>query len=180
MNSKRFEYTHKEIPQLKKDILFRTVFAVLFLVIFVWQFISTVIVVVNSSLTIMQSCSSAMVLILSLFLALICFLYAFKDFRIVAAIKMNGRCVSAVQTLFNTNKNSFIKLYSFIIQIVTLCTTLILVCSATYSILQATILSSVSFYMPLLFMICLSGYNSIYHIKDEIRTQKLVQEYNRY
>ena len=29
MNSKRFEYTHKDIPYLKKDIVFRSFFTIL-------------------------------------------------------------------------------------------------------------------------------------------------------
>jgi hypothetical protein len=35
MNSKRFEYVHKDIPMLKKDILFRTLFGAMFLAVFV-------------------------------------------------------------------------------------------------------------------------------------------------
>lgn len=180
MNSKRFEYTNKDIPYLKRDILFRTVFTVLFLITFIWQFIILAKLTIQSSATIPQVCSSVLVFITSLLLSFISLLYIFKDFRIIAAIKLNGRCVSSVQILIRTTKKSFIWLYNILIQFLTLMTSLILICTITYSILQATYLSSTSFYLPLLLIICLSGFNSIYHIKDEIRTQNSVQEFNIY
>lgn len=178
MNSKKFEYYHKDIAQLKKDITFRTIFATSFLLIFGWQFVSMIITYSHSKLNLIQIISSASILISSLLLAGLIFMYIFKDFRIIAAIKMNGKCVSSVQILFKTDKRSFIKLYSYLIQFLTLATALIMICSITYAILQATYLSSVSFYLPLLMLICMSGFSSIYHIKDEIRTQNNVQEYN--
>ena len=178
MNSKRFEYTTKDTAHLKKDIAFRSLFASLLLFVFVWQFAMIIKVSLNGSLSIMQICSSILVIICSLLLFLICLMYVFKDFRILAAIKINGKCVSAVQLLIRTNKRSFIWLYNVLIQFLTLITSLVLICSLVYSILQITYLSTLSFYLPLLFMICISGFNSIYHIKDEIHTQNHVQEYN--
>ncbi|MBQ9795752.1 MAG: hypothetical protein IJW36_02165 [Clostridia bacterium] len=180
MNSKKFEYTNKDIPYLKRDITFRTIFSALLIVMFIWQFVSIVIVSIKSSLTIMQICSSILVFISTLLLSYISLLYVFKDFRIIAAIKMKGRCVSAVQMLIKTNKRSFIRLYNLVLQFITLLTVLVLICSLTYSILQATFFSTISFYMPLLLTICVAGFNSIYHVKDEIHIQNTVQEYYNY
>ena len=177
MNSKRYEYTHKDIPYLKKDIFFRALFAILLVAVFIWQFVSLIYLTITSSMTIMQIASSCLVIFCSLMLAFISLMYALKDFRIISAIKMNGRCVSAVQMLIRTNKKSFIWLYSVLIQFLTLITSLVLICSIVYTILEVTYLSTTSFYLPLLFMICISGFNSIYHIKDEIHTQNFVQEY---
>ena len=178
MKSKKFEYVHKDIKQLRKDIAFRFLFSILFLSTFVWQITSMIIISVNGDLSLMQGISAAIVLISSLMLCFVTFLYAFKDLRIIAAIKMNGKCVSSVNILFSTKKSGFLKLYNFLMQFLTLATSLVLIACITYSILEITVLSTISFYMPLLFVICISGYNSIYHIKDEITTQNTVREQN--
>lgn len=176
MTTKKFEYMNKDIKQLKIDIAFRILFSSLFLAIFVWQFIFMILYSTKGLLGPAQAIVSAIVLISSLLLCLIIFFYAFKDFRIIAAVQMEGRCVSSVQILFSTKKSGFMRLYSYLIQLLTLATTLVLVSCLTYSILQVAFQSTISFYMPLLLMICVSGYSSIYHIKDEILTQNTVQE----
>lgn len=177
MNSKRFEFNNKDLPYLKRDIVVRTIFSLLFLAVFVWQFAITINGAIAKSLNILQICSSILVFICSLMLAMISLLYVFRDFRVITAIKVHGRCVTSVQMLIKTHKRSFIWMYSLLIQFLTLATTLVLICSLTYSILQIAYMSSISFYLPLLLTICLSGYNSIYHIKDEMHTQNTVQEY---
>jgi len=96
----------------------------------------------------------------------------------MAAIKMNGKCVSSVQVLIRTKKRSFIWLYKLLIQILSVATALVLIAVITYSILQVSYYSTVSFYIPLLLLICISGFNSIYHIKDEMHIQNTVQEYH--
>ena len=176
MNTKRFEYFHKDIKQLKIDIGFRIFFSVLFIACFIWQMVSTITISMKGSLSFVQTIVSGIVMVTSMVLCLITFSYAFKDFRIISAIKMNGKCVSTVSILFSTRKSGFVRLYHYLIQFLTLAVSLILIASITYSILQITVLSTISFYMPLLLTICVSGYNSIYHIKDEITTQNTVQE----
>jgi len=178
MNSKIFEYTNKDSSYLKKDIAFRTFFSVLFLAIFVWQFASMVKLALKNSMNIMTIGVSVLVILCSLMMFIISMLYAFKDFRIMAAIKMNGKCVSSVQVLIRTKKRSFIWLYKLLIQILSVATALVLIAVITYSILQVSYYSTVSFYIPLLLLICISGFNSIYHIKDEMHIQNTVQEYH--
>lgn len=180
MNSKKFEYSYKDIPSLKKDIVIRSCFSFSFLCIFIWQFIDIIVTAMNSSLTIMQIASALIVIASTLLLSLVSLLYVFKDFRIIAAVKINGRCISSVQMLVTTSKRGFLNLYRLLTQMLTLLTSLILICSITYTILQAAYLSYISFYLPLLLLICMSGFNSIYHINEEMRTQKNVQEYNFY
>ena len=178
--SKRFEYTNKDITALKKDIIFRTLFATLFLAIFVWQFVSLFIAYTNNNLQLIKIIIAGIVLISTLLLLIVSLLYIFKSLRIVSAIKMNGRCVSSVAIFIRTNKGSFVKLYDLLIKFLTLATSLILVSCITYTFLQITVTSTISYYLPLILMICVSGYNSIYHIKDEIKTQEMVREYNGY
>ena len=176
MKSKKFVYFEKDIKQLKKDIVARVFFSIAFLAVFVWQFISMFIKHNENTLTNMQTIFSVCVLISSISLFAITFLYAFKDFRIIASIRLNGRCVSSVQILFSTKKTSFIRLYQALITFLTLATSLVLIACITYAILQYSYLSKISFYLPTLILICMAGYNAIYHIKDEIHTQRTVQE----
>lgn len=180
MISKRFEYLHKDISMLKKDIVLRSLFSVLFLAIFVWQFVMIIVETVNKTMHITKVITSVIVLISTLLLLLINLVYIFRSFKIISVIKTRGKCVSSVSILFRTNKPSFIKLYSLLMQALTLIISLVLISSITYTILQASYLSFISFYMPILFMVCISGYNSIYHIQTEIETQQKVLVYNGY
>lgn len=176
MKVKNFEYHLKDVKQLKIDIAFRLFFSVLFVAIFVWQFASMAILSGQKSLSTMHLIISVIVLFSTLLLFLATFAYALKDFRIISTIKSKGKCLMPISILFQSKKRGFLRLYYFLIQLLTFATTLLLVGCLTYSILQVAYLSSVSFYMPFLMMICISGYNSIYHIKDEIHTQETVLE----
>lgn len=176
MNRKRFEYFHKDIKQLKIDIFVRLLFTTFFVATFIWQLVALILKQVNGVVTIPQGITASIVLISSLFLGLATITFAFKDFKIIATIKMQGKCVSSVQVLFRTDKKSFMWLYKLIGEVLTLGTTLVLLACITYSILEISYYSSISFYMPLIFMVCVAGYNAIYHVNDEIRTQQTVQE----
>lgn len=176
MRSKRFEYFHKDIKQLKKDIAFRVTFSVLFFGVIAWQLITTLLLHFSKTLTQTKLIISAIVLISALVLFSVTLAYAIKDCRIVKVIKENGRCVSSVSILFSTDKTSFLKFYQGLMTILTVAITLLFIACVTYSILEISFYTKISFYMPLLLMICLAGYNSIYHVKDEILTQNNVQE----
>ena len=178
MNSKKFEYVHKDIPMLKKDIIFRTLFTTAFFAIFVWQFVMVIMQMIDKNMSILKIITSSLVLISTLMMAIISFVYIFRNFKIISVIKTRGRCVSSVSLLIQTNKKSFINLYDLLMKCLIVVISLILISSITYTILQVAYLSFVSFYMPILFLICLSGYNSIYHIKNEIYIQNMVQIYN--
>lgn len=177
MNGKRFEYFHKDIKQLQTDIIVRFVFSALFLGTFVWQIVSILLTSMKGSISLPQGISSIIVLTTTFLLCLVTMSFAFKDLRIIAAIKMRGKCVSTIQILFKVDgKRNFLWLYKFIMTILALATTLVLIAAVTYGVLQVAFFATVSFYMPLLLTICLASYNSIYHIKDEITTQKTVQQ----
>lgn len=180
MNSKNFEYITKDIPLLKKDIFFRSLFSILLLCIFVWQFIILIITNNKDEMSILKIIIAIIVLITALMMFLLNLAYTFKDFKVISVVKTRGRCISAVNLLIKTNKKSFIQIYHILMFAFTLLITFVLLCSLTYTILQASVLSLVSFYMPMLFIICVTGYNSIYHIKHEITIQNKVQAYNGY
>ena len=178
MNFKVFEYHHKDVPALKKDITFRAIFALLFFVVFVWQLTTLLIKVINNSVHLGIIISSTIVLVVCLLFAVISLLYALKELRIIGAIKTRGKCVSSVDILHNLNKDSFIKLYSIVTEILAIATSLVLICAITYSILEISFYASVSFYLPLLLTICLTGYFSMFHIKNEMNIVKTVEEFH--
>lgn len=176
MKSKRFEFFKKDLKYVKKDIIFRTIFSFLFLVIFVWQMAAIINKSLSAKLSTTQTIVSIFVLIFSLLLSLVSLSYIFKDFRIISVVKTNGKCISSVPILFQTKKRSFIWLYNLLLQILTLVISLVLIVCITYSILEFAYFSTISFFMPVLLLICVSGYNSVYHIKDEIYIQNILHE----
>ena len=105
-------------------------------------------------------------------------LYAFRSINIINSIKRKGKAVRVVTTLRNNDKGSFIKLYSIITQIIAVVVLLVLVSALTYSILELVYYSSVSFYMPVLFLFAFSGFNSVYHINAEIDLIQNVKEFS--
>lgn len=177
--NKTFEYTHKDIPNLKKDIIIRSIFSFLFVAILVYQFVMMVLITLNGKLNTIQTCVSVIVIASCLMLSYISLMYVFKSFRIISAIKTRGKCISSVRLIVDTRKKGFVWLYRLLTQILTLLTFLILISAITYSILQITYTSTLSYYLAFLLLICVSGFNSVYHIKDEIRVQNQVQEFNR-
>ncbi|MFQ6752577.1 MAG: hypothetical protein ACLRFL_03335 [Clostridia bacterium] len=178
MNLKKFEFQHRDVSYLKKDIAYRFLFALLFLSVGVWQAITMFIHIYSDSISVTMIASSLFVLILSMLMFFCSIMYTFKNFRILGTIKRQGRCVSNVQVLFNLEKRSFIKLYLFITFIISLLTALVLIASLTYTILEISIYSSISYYLPILVVLCLTSFNSTFHVKNEIKILETVQQYH--
>ena len=179
MNTKQFEYLNKDVPFLKKDSIKRMVFSLIYFAIFIWQFMSVVSKSINGEkFNTGMIISSIFVLLVSFMFAGISLLYCFKSIKILDVIKKEGRCVSSVAILFNTSKKGFVSLYSFITEVLAIICSIVLLCSIIYGLLEFSYLSSVSFYMPVLAVLCCCGFYSSYHIKAEIITVKNVQSFN--
>lgn len=175
MNRKKFDYYEKDIKQLKKDILFRLVFAILILATMAWQAFSLITGYSSINQSTLKIIVAGVVVFVGAVLFVTLMLFVFKNYRIIGVIKKNGRCTSSVNILFSIDKTSFIKLYEFVMFVLSLTTSLVLIAGVTYSILEVTYYSSISFYMPMLLLICLASFSALYTIKDEIRTQRIVQ-----
>jgi len=175
MNRRKFDYFEKDIKPLKKDIFFRCVFAVLILATMAWQSYTLIVGYMDKSLSTLKIIVAGMVVFSGAIIFLTLLLFAFKDYRIIGAIKTNGKCTSSVNLLFNIEKSSFVRLYEFLMFFLSLSTALVLIAGITYSILEVTYFKTISFFMPMLVLICLSSFSSLYSIRDEIRTQRLVQ-----
>ena len=179
MNLKQFEYLNKDIPFLKKDIRTRLTFALVYFAVFAWQFASVVIKSINEvAITTPMIISTIAVLIVCLMFTALSLMYCFKSFKILSVVRKNGRCVSNVDILFNTNKTGFVKLYSYITEVLTIVCSIVVLCSLIYTLLEISYFASISFYMPVLATICCCGFYSSYHINSEINIVKNVQMYN--
>lgn len=179
MNLKKFEYQNKDVPFLKKDVIFRILFAVLFVAVFVWQIVSLFLQYSKSSLNVAMIISTIIVLLTSLLFALLSILYALKDLRIVSVVNKRGRSIDTVSIMFNTEKKGFLNLYKIINEVLAVLSLLVLIFSLTYSVLEFYYFSAVSYYMPVLLLIVVSGFNASYHLNTEIATIQTVQEFNK-
>lgn len=178
MNLKNFEYLSKDVPFLKKDLIFRASFAVLFFTLFLIQIVSMFKNIVTDSLNIGMAISSTVVLITCGLFSFLSIIYMLRDLRTIDTINNHGKCVSSVDILLSVKKDSFIKLYSFVCDLLALVASLILVCSLTYSVLQATYYDYVSYYLPLLITVSFTAFYAVFHIKNEIATMQNVNRYN--
>lgn len=177
MNSKKFEYNSKDRPFLIKDIRYRIMFIVLCLLVFIWQMV-IILTHTKSDISKLAIIFGIITMILSVLLILSNLLYVSKSITAIQNIKKHGHSVDNVLLLVKTNKSSFIKIYQKITNIFAFIITLMLISVATYTILQVIYLSTYSLYLPLLYLITISGFLSVYHIKYEIKILNSVQTYN--
>ncbi len=178
MRAKKFEYHHKDIPVLKRDIAMRITFTIIFFAIFIWQFISLLVTYTYDTLTTPMILASAIVMVSMLTMCAISFSYAFKSVNIISDVKRRGRAVRSVSLMFGIKKNSFVKIYSILTQLIALVMVVLMTSAITYSILQYIYYSTMSYYIPILVAISICGFNSVYHISFEIERIKTVELFN--
>ena len=177
MNSKarNVEYMSKDVPTIKKDVWLRMLFAVLFIVAFVWQLVVVFTWQDVSKLMVVICC---LVLFFSVMFGFVSIVYAMNDLQTLSTLKHKGKSIKRVTFAFNVDKHGFIMLYRFITNIFAVLALLLLVASATYSLLQLIYYSSVSFYLPMIFTFTVWCFNSAYHIKNEIYISENVYRCN--
>jgi len=168
MNQKRFQYQNKDIPFLKKDIKARMFFMVLFGIVFFMQMILLILNVIDGTATLTMAIVSAIIMLVSLVFSILSLIFAFKDIQAIDVIKKTGFVVSSISLMPSIEKNSFTKLYSTLTYIIAFAMLIALVGIITYSILQFVYFTTVSFYLPLMLLVTVCGFNSAYHIKHEI------------
>lgn len=178
MDFKKFSYSNKDLQLLKNEFFYRLFFMILFSVILVWQVVLLFIETIRHQMQLSFVVASAIVLIVSLCFICVSLMYALKAKSTINTINSNGRCVSRVQILKSLNKTGFIKLYSTLCKFFALLISLVVVVAITYLVLQTTFDKQISFFYPFLFLCCALGYNTVFHIINEIKTMELVEEYH--
>ncbi len=178
MKFKKLEYQHKDLPFLKKDTGYRILFMSLFFLIFIWQLISMFSYYLSDSLSTTMLIVSIFVMLTSLILTFTALIYAFRNLNIMNQIRHSGKSVRTISIISDNKKGSFLKMFNLLTKFIGFVMLLVLVCGLTYSILEIIYYSSITFYMPVLFLFAISGFNSIYHIKAEMNTIQNVNEYN--
>lgn len=175
-----YEFTHKNIPYLKKDIVFRVIYGIAFLLMFIWQFVLLVINYTNGSLSNLMMGVAIFTLVTAMMLCLVTALYAYRDVKTISEINKNGSMIKRVNLIGqNVKKGSFIKMYNVLSQILAVVMLMVFASGVTYAILQLIYYSTLSFYLPILFLVTISGFNGVYHLQTEIHTIREVAHYNR-
>lgn len=177
MAAKQFEYQHKDIPMVKKDMKLRLIFCILFIGTFTWQLGNIIIAKYSNLLSKMEIVIGSVTLVMCLIYTVVAFVFAYQDIKIIRNINKNGRSVRYVTLLSASDKRSFIRLYTLISDIISVVMLLVLVSGVTYSVLHYVYFETVSYYLPLLVMLTLSGFNGVWHMNNEISLMKNVEEY---
>lgn len=178
MGKKRFEYQHKDMPALKKDISLRILFAILFFGVFVWQLVSLIASRKSGQATTVMTVIATIVLIFSILFVLVAVLYAIHDATTIKQINKTGKSIRVVTVFSLESKDSMIRLYALATKIIAVVMLLILCSTITYTILQYAYFTTISFYLPALLLLCLSGFNAAFHIDGQIDLIRNVYEYH--
>lgn len=178
MKAQRFEYQNKDVPMLKKEVFFRMLFMLLFVAIFVWQFVLFVFSYIHGNLTTIKLLAAIAVLIVALLFAMVSFIYGLRCLNIIQKIALHGNAVRTITIISSARKSSFLRLYLIVTQLIAIAMIVVMACTITYSVLQYVYFTTVSYYLPILFLVAFSGFNSVYHIKQEIKTIQNVNEFN--
>ncbi len=178
MNQKRFEYQHKDIPFLKKDIIYRLSYVALFGIVFFVQLFMIIAQNIKGAATVTSMIIGSVILVASLLFALLCLIFAFKDIKNVDTIKKSGYAVSAVSVLPSIQKNGFMKMYSIFTKLIAIVMLCLFAGVATYSILEYIHFSTLSPYLPLLLFMTVVSFNSVYHVQHEIKLTETVKIYH--
>lgn len=178
MKTERFEYQNKDLPLLRKDIFMRLLFMGLFMAVFVWAFVNIVVNYMRDELSVIKTIVGVVILVISLLFALISLVYAFRSFNTKQKVVLNGNAVKNITIISNIKKNSFLRIYSFVMQLISIVMLMVLACGITYAVLEYVYFTTLSYYLPILFLVSITGFNSVYHIKAEIKTIQNVQEFN--
>ncbi len=179
MGTRSLEYRTKDLPFIKKDLIYRLFFSVLFLVVFIWQLAEFALDSIDDNLSTIKILVTICVLLSSMMFTILCIVYAHKDLSIINEIKKHGSAVRNVRTFTNKKKDSFLKLYSTVASVIAVVMLALLCFVVTYSVLEIIYYSTISYYMPLLFLISFCGFNSVFHINYELKSMKQIGEYNK-
>lgn len=159
-------------------MVFRLIFALLFFANFIWQFSNIIISQTTGSLSMLEIVLGALNMVFCLMFAMVAILYALQDQKTIVQIKKRGKAVKNITLFSAKKKDSFIRMYSFIMRVVAVVMLLVLASGVTYAILELIHYSTISFYLPLLITFALSGFNSVLHMNYEVNLMQNVQEYH--
>lgn len=175
MGYKKIEYTHKNISQLKSENRYRILFAIFFLLVLTAQIV--LFIIEGQKLSNIKYFIGFFVMISSFLMATTSILYFLKNNRIITQILTEASAVRMSANFLNTDKSYVLKLYAVFNIILTALSSIILLCSLVYTFLEFAYYSNLTFFLPILLLICISGYNTVFHIKYEILTAENVDKY---
>lgn len=178
MGKKTFEYFHKDIPLLKKDMRTRLSFVILFSICFIAQLGLLIYKLYTRSATTFMAVVSAIVMLFALIFTILSLSFAFKDLQLINGIKKSGSVIHEMSLLPSISNDKAVKIYLMICKILAVAMLLVLACGITYNVLEIIYFSTFSFFIPMLVLVCIVGFNTVYHVKHEIETIQNTKEYS--
>ncbi|MBE7076898.1 MAG: hypothetical protein E7374_03280 [Clostridiales bacterium] len=178
MTTRKFDFHASNIPLLKRDMITRLIFTFLFLGVFFYQFTVLFIDYLHDKVGLLKISVGIVLLFLSMMFCLLSFLYAYKDMKIMNKVKKNKVHTTNVAILFPPKSQKTAKFYLIVQEILSIIALLGFVWYLTYSILEYAYNHTYTFYLPLIAFIALTGFNTVYHIRNEMKILDQVQEHS--
>lgn len=180
MKNSFYTFQYKDIPYLKKDFKTRLLFSALFLAVFVWQLFSLLLKKENNDISILELVICVVVMVATLLFAMVSFSYFVKSFSDCKKVRSKIPAYTSVVNTSKPTKNGFITMYLKVSKIIAVLSAILLLCVVTYSVLTFVYYETVSFYLPLLAVIVISGFNGAYHIESQIYIMQNSQNKNKF
>ena len=177
MNSRRYEFLKKDIKFLRKNAFCKLFYSVIFISIFVMQFMLFIYENKYSSINLSEGLIGASVMIGLIILTMIGILLAGKDLNTIVQIKKNNHSVRQVYIFKNTDKAGFLNLYAITNRMIGIISLILSASVITYAILNYIYNSIVLFYLPIILSITVSSFSSSGYISSQLKISRNVNEY---
>lgn len=177
MHYKRFEFLKKDKKFLKKNAISLLFYAILFLTIFILQFLLFIKEDSAQSITILKGSIGLCVMLSTIILATISILLAGKDFNSIIEIKKTAHSVRQVFVIKNTDNLGIMNMYSIINKVIAIITLILSASAVTYAVLDWVYNSVTMFYLPLVLAISISSFSSANFLNNQIKISKTVNNY---
>ena len=177
MYSKRYDFLKKDIKFLRKSAFSHIFYSILFVSIFVLQFMLFIYENEHGKISILKGSIAICVLISMIFLTMIAILLAGKDISTIIQIKKHTHSVRNVYVFKNVNKTGFLNMYSIVNRMIGIITLILSASVITYSVLDYIYNQSVLFYLPLILAITINSFSSSGFLKSQLKISETINEY---
>lgn len=177
MNTKRYEFVKKDVKFLRKNAFSHIFYSILFLSIFILQFMLIIYENEHSKISIAKGVIGVSVMISMIILTMTAILLAGRDINTIMQIKKNNRSVRQVYIFKHTNKFGFLNIYSIINRIIAIITLILSASVITYAVLDYVYNSNIMFFLPLILSVTVNSFSSSGYLKTQLKISETVNEY---
>lgn len=177
MNSKQYEFLKKDIKFLRKNAFTSVFYSIIFISIFVLQFLLFIYENEHSKITTTQGAVGATVMVCLIFLSTFAILLAGRDFSTIMQIKKNFHSVRQVYVFSRTEKSGFLNMYSVVNRIIGIITLILSASVVTYAVLDYIYNQAVMFFLPTILTIMMTSFSSSNQLSIQLKISRTVNEY---